>query len=55
MMSFLKTAFQHHTGNTSYAIRKEKEEKCTQKAGKKRIKLSACRGQDHLCRKSERN
>jgi len=43
MMSFLKTAFQHHTGNTSYAIRKEKEEKCTQKAGKKRIKLSACR------------
>ena len=40
MMSSLKTAFQHHTGSTSYAIRKEKEEKCTQKAGKKGIKLS---------------
>ena len=39
MMSSLTTAFQHHTGSTSYAIRKE-EEKCTQKAGKKGIKLS---------------
>ena len=40
MMSSLTTAFQHHTGSTSYAVREEEEEKCTQKAGKKGIKLS---------------